>query len=360
MKKILICTGGTGGHIFPAISIAEYLEKKNFNVDLITDYRAKKFINNINLRNITFINVRTLTGKKGLGLIYSVFLIFISFLYSIFFLLFKKPQLIIGSGGYASFPILLAARLLNKKFIIYETNSVVGRVNKFFLNSSIKIFTGYPLKNLNINNNNKINFVGQLIREQIYIAKDNNYLKKDNNFDFTLLVIGGSQGAEIFSKTLPQSLNRLFNLNKKIRIFHQAGNKEQESKIDFSYKNNSNVTIFNFKPNIEKYMMLSDLVITRAGSSTLSELAFLQIPFIAIPFKDSLDNHQFYNADYFFRINACWLIDQQELNSEKLFDLVKELILNKEKLLEKKSKLKELTKTNVNEIFEKEINSILS
>ena len=359
MKKILICTGGTGGHIFPAISLAEYLEKKNFNVDLITDYRAKKFINNINLKNITFINVKTPTGKKGLELIYSVFLIFISFLYSIFFLLFKKPQLIIGSGGYASFPILLAARLLNKRFIIYETNSVVGRVNKFFLNSSIKIFTGYPLKNLNINNN-KISFVGQLIREQIYTAKDNNYLKKDNNFDFTLLVIGGSQGAEIFSKTLPQSLNRLFNLNKKIRIFHQAGNKEQELKIDFSYKNNSNVTIFNFEPNIEKYMMFSDLVITRGGSSTLSELAFLQIPFIAIPFKDSLDNHQFYNVDYFFRMNACWLIDQQELNSEKLFYLVKELILNKEKLLEKKNKLKELTKTYVNEIFEKEINSILS
>ena len=358
MKKILICTGGTGGHIFPAISLAQYLEKKKFNVDLITDYRAKRFINNLNLRNITFINVQTPTGKKGLGLIYSLFLIFFSFLYSVFFLLFKKPQLIIGSGGYASFPVLLAAKLLKKKFVIYETNSVVGRVNKFFLNSSIKIFTGYPLKHLNINND-KINFVGQLIREQIYAAKEKNDLKKDNNFDFTLLVIGGSQGAEIFSKTLPQSLNKLFSLNKKIRIFHQSGNKEQETKIDFSYKKNSNVTIFNFEPNIEKYMMLSDLVITRAGSSTLSELAFLQIPFIAIPFKNSLDNHQFYNEEYFFRMSSCWLIDQQELNSEKLFDLVKDLIINKEKLLEKKSKLKELTKTNVNEIFEKEINNLL-
>ena len=358
MKKILICTGGTGGHIFPAISLAQYLEKKKFNVDLITDYRAKRFINNLNLRNITFINVQTPTGKKGLGLIYSLFLIFFSFLYSVFFLLFKKPQLIIGSGGYASFPVLLAAKLLKKKFVIYETNSVVGRVNKFFLNSSIKIFTGYPLKHLNINND-KINFVGQLIREQIYAAKEKNDLKKDNNFDFTLLVIGGSQGAEIFSKTLPKSLNKLFSLNKKIRIFHQSGNKEQETKIDFSYKKNSNVTIFNFEPNIEKYMMLSDLVITRAGSSTLSELAFLQIPFIAIPLKNSLDNHQFYNAEYFFRMSACWLIDQQELNSEKLFDLVKDLIINKEKLLEKKSKLKELTKTNVNEIFEKEINNLL-
>ena len=358
MKKILICTGGTGGHIFPAISLAQYLEKKKFNVDLITDYRAKRFINNLNLRNITFINVQTPTGKKGLGLIYSLFLIFFSFLYSVFFLLFKKPQLIIGSGGYASFPVLLAAKLLKKKFVIYETNSVVGRVNKFFLNSSIKIFTGYPLKHLNINND-KINFVGQLIREQIYAAKEKNDLKKDNNFDFTLLVIGGSQVAEIFSKTLPKSLNKLFSLNKKIRIFHQSGNKEQETKIDFSYKKNSNVTIFNFEPNIEKYMMVSDLVITRAGSSTLSELAFLQIPFIAIPFKNSLDNHQFYNAEYFFRMSACWLIDQQELNSEKLFDLVKDLIINKEKLLEKKSKLKELTKTNVNEIFEKEINNLL-
>ena len=124
-----------------------------------------------------------------------------------------------------SFPILLAARLLNKKFIIYETNSVVGRVNNFFLNSSLKIFTGFPLKNLNINHD-KISFVGQLVREQIYKAKNDINLNEENNFDFTLLVIGGSQGAEIFSKILPHSLNKLFSLNKKIRIFHQAGNKE--------------------------------------------------------------------------------------------------------------------------------------
>ena len=357
MKKIFICTGGTGGHIFPAVALVEYLKKKNFDVDLITDFRAKKFVNNNNFKNLTFINVKTPTGKKGLKLIYSLFLILISFLYSIVLIITKKPQLIIGSGGYASFPILLAARLLGKKFIIYETNSVVGRVNKFFLNSSIKVLTGYPLKNID---KDKSTFVGQLVREQIYLAKNNNYFKKDDNFDFTLLVIGGSQGAEIFSQQLPQSLNKLFKLNKKIRIIHQVGNKEQELKIDPFYKNNSNVSIFNFEPNIEKYMMISDLVITRAGSSTLAELAFLEIPFIAIPFKDSLDNHQFYNADYFFRMKACWLIEQQDLNSEKLFGLVNELILNKEKLLEKKAKLKELINTNVNEIFEREINEILS
>ena len=129
--------------------------------------------------------------------------------------------------------------------------------------------------------------------------------------------------------------------------------------LDSTYKNNSNVSIFNFEPNIENYMIQSDLVITRAGSSTLSELTYLQIPFIAVPLKDSLDNHQFHNANYFFKMKACWLIEQQDLNSEKLFDLIKELILNKEKLLEKKTKLKELSKTNVNEIFEKEISNIL-
>ena len=358
MKKILICTGGTGGHIFPVIALTEYLKKKNFDIELITDFRAKKFINNISSKYFTFINVKTPTGKKGLELIYSLFLILLSFLYSIFLIISKKPQLIIGSGGYVSFPVLLAARLLNKKFIIYETNSVIGRVNKFFLNSSTKILTGYPLKNININEDKNI-FVGQLVREQIYEAKNNNYFEKDDNFDFTLLVIGGSQGAEIFSQQLPRSLNKLFKLNKKIRIIHQVGNKEQELKVDPFYKNNSNVYIFNFEPNIEKYMMISDLVITRAGSSTLAELAFLQIPFIAIPFKDSLDNHQFYNANFFFKMNACWLIDQQDLNSEKLFNLVNELIVNKEKLLEKKVKLKELIKTNVNENFEKEINNIL-
>jgi len=358
MKKILICTGGTGGHIFPAISLAEYLEQHNFHIDFITDYRAKKFINNINLKKIHFINVKTPTGKNGLQLIYSIFLIFFSFVYSIFFILFNRPKLIIGSGGYASFPVLLAARLLNKKFVIYETNSVVGRVNKFFLKSATKVFTGYPLKDLNIDNK-KVSFVGQLIRHQIYAAKNIEKYKKNNDFDFTILVVGGSQGAEIFNRILPQSLNKLLSINLKLRIFHQSGSKQEEAILVSTYKNNSNVSIFNFEPNIEKYMIQSDLVITRAGSSTLSELTYLQIPFIAVPLKDSLDNHQFHNANYFFKMKACWLIEQQDLNSEKLFDLIKELILNKEKLLEKKTKLKELSKTNVNEVFEKEISNIL-
>ena len=216
----------------------------------------------------------------------------------------------------------------------------------------------YTLEDLNIDNK-KIAFVGQLIRQQIYAAKNREKYKQNNDFDFTILVVGGSQGAEIFSRVLPQSLNKLLSINSKLRIFHQSGNKQQEAMLDSTYKNNSNVSIFNFEPNIENYMIQSDLVITRAGSSTLSELTYLQIPFIAVPLKDSLDNHQFHNANYFFKMKACWLIEQQDLNSEKLFDLIKELILNKEKLLEKKTKLKELSKTNVNEIFEKEISNIL-
>ncbi len=107
MKKILICTGGTGGHIFPVIALTEYLKKKNFDIELITDFRAKKFINNTSSKYFTFINIKTPTGKKGLGLIYSIILIFISFFYSIIFLLVKKPQLIIGSGGYRSLDIFI-------------------------------------------------------------------------------------------------------------------------------------------------------------------------------------------------------------------------------------------------------------
>ncbi len=90
MKKILICTGGTGGHIFPVIALTEYLKKKNFDIELITDFRAKKFINNTSSKYFTFINVKTPTGKKGLELIYSLFLILLSFLYSIFLHYIKK------------------------------------------------------------------------------------------------------------------------------------------------------------------------------------------------------------------------------------------------------------------------------
>ena len=357
MKKIFISTGGTGGHIFPIISIAEYLKKKDLEIIIFTDHRAKKFLVNNSDYNINYINITTPTGKTGFKFIYSVFRIGCLFIYFLFFIFFQKPDLIIGSGGYVSFPILLAAKILKKKFIIYETNSIIGRVNKFFINSSKICLTGFD--KINIKNNN-IKFVGQLIRNQIINLNQQIIENKKNNKEFNLLIIGGSQGAAVFNNLLPNIINKLLDIHVKINVFHQVGKKEEIDNVRKNYKHLENIKIFDFEPNIEKYIKLSDLVITRAGSSTLAELVYLQIPFISVPFEKSLDNHQFYNANYFYKKNVCWLIEQKDLETtDKLFLLLKNIIANKELLLEKINNLKDLKLLNVNEAFFTQIHKLL-
>jgi len=353
MSKILICTGGTGGHIFPSIALAEYLSSLKYDVKIFTDRRAKRFIGDHSNFQISFYNLATPTGKKGLSLLFAIFLIVKSFIISIFYILFSNTKLIIGSGGYASFPTLLAARILKKKFIIYETNSILGRVSKFFLNSASKVLTGYNIEQLVPNQI----YVGQLVRRKIIDldkSQKHNELKKN----FKILIIGGSQGALIFNSILPIIIKKLFSENIKLEVIHQYGKIEYFKKLEEEYRG-LNVTLVEFTPNIEKFFINTDLVITRAGSSTLAELVYLKIPFITVPFKKSLDNHQFYNAKFFKDNNSCWMFDENEIHSDEFYNNLKNIIMNKSLLDEKKNNLKSLSSINTHDKFTEIIKELI-
>ena len=151
-KNIIFCSGGTGGHIFPAISMINYFKDKS-NVILVTDKRALKYIPSIECE-IKVFNVSSFSKKKIFSNIFSLIKLFVTFLYSIYFILKKRTDIVFGFGGYVSFSILLAAKFLNRTIYLYEPNLVLGRTNKLFVNSCRKIFTtsnniiNIPKKNL--------------------------------------------------------------------------------------------------------------------------------------------------------------------------------------------------------------------
>ena len=142
-KKILIATGGTGGHIFPAYSLAKYFINKNYDITLTTDKRGFRYLKNYEDFNIIKINSSPLVKKNIFTFILSAFKITISIIKSFLFLVIKRPKIIFGMGGYSSFPICIAAFILRIKFVIYENNMIVGKANKYLLPFAKKIFVSY-------------------------------------------------------------------------------------------------------------------------------------------------------------------------------------------------------------------------
>ena len=167
-KKILFSAGGTGGHIFPAISLMKYLSKEKYSVVLCTDLRGFKYLERDQNFKYHILKVKTPYGKNFFTGTLILLKILISIIKSIFILKKERPNLVFGFGGYLSFPICVASRILNIPVILYENNFVIGRTNKYLLPISKRLLTGMEgVCNLKKKYNEKINFVGNILRDDI-------------------------------------------------------------------------------------------------------------------------------------------------------------------------------------------------
>ena len=167
-KNILIATGGTGGHIFPAFSLANYLKEKNYTIKLTSDKRGLRFLNNTKSFETVNMPSSPLIKKNYFAFLYSIFTIFFATVKSFIYLLFNRPSIVFGMGGYSSFPICFAAFILKIKFVIYENNLILGKANKFLLPFAKKIFVSYQdLEGIPVKYKNKVVTIGNLVREEI-------------------------------------------------------------------------------------------------------------------------------------------------------------------------------------------------
>ena len=351
-KNIIFCSGGTGGHIFPAISMINYFKDKS-NVILVTDKRALKYIPSIECE-IKVFNVSSFSKKKIFSNIFSLIKLFVTFLYSVYFILKKRTDIVFGFGGYVSFSILLAAKFLNRTIYLYEPNLVLGRTNKLFVNSCRKIFTtsnniiNIPKKNLS-----KFIEVGPIIRNEI--IKFSREKKTLNNDEKTIIILGGSQGARIFGEIIPVAISTFCKNNFKIKVVQQVITNQIKKIENFYNEHNIQCKIFDFDSNIAELISKSDLAISRSGSSTIAELEFLQVPFIAIPYPFAMDNHQYENALYYKSKNTCWILEQKNFTSNNLSLLLLEIFNNNNDLKVKRKKMFYDRKTNTLDKIKKEI-----
>ena len=357
-KKIIFSGGGTGGHIFPAINLMKHFFEKNYKVILVTDERGNNFIKNYSEFKSYILHTNTPTNKNLFKKFFSYFLIFYSIIRSIAILKKEKPDLIFGLGGYVSFPISFASKLFNYPLVIYENNMVLGRANRYLSSLSRKILLAKNIKeNFPGKYQNKIYEVGSILDKKII-----NYLpireNTEKNF-FSILVLGGSQGAEIFGKVVPDVMKMIKDKNYDVTINQQCTANQKKYLIDFYKKNKIKNYIFEFDRDILKLVSSSHLAITRCGASTTAELAHTFTPFIAVPLPNSIDNHQYLNAKYYENKGCCWLLEQNNFNTEKLFNIIIETMKNKNKLENVQNNMKKNYNKNVYSNIENEIKEFI-
>ena len=359
INKIVIATGGTGGHVFPAYSLAKHFMEKKIDVKVVIDKRGLKYLTTDHDLKVTQIPSTTIYKKNIFKLILSIIITFYALIRAFFFLMNNRPNLVFGMGGYSSFPICIAAKILKIPFIIYENNLYIGKANRYLLPYAKKIFVSFKeLEGVSEKYKKKVCQIGNIIRKEFLSI----YLESNSSIDdkkIKILILGGSQAAKVFAEKLPQIFKECNDKEIPLKIYQQCLPDQNNYLTAFYKESNIDFEIFNFTNNIQEYFSKINLAITRSGSSVLAELVNAKIPFISVPLPTSADNHQLKNAIYYEKNQYSYLIEEKNL-SEKLFKLLN-LIQKDRSLLEKVKKQQSLySDKKVYDNIDKEIDKMIN
>lgn len=325
-KSVLIAAAGTGGHIFPGLAIAEGLINHGWNVVWLgTTTGMENRI--VTQRNIQFESIE-FNGFRGKG--------FVSWLTMPLKLLRAtvdsckiiariKPDLVVGFGGYVSLPVGFAAKLSFKKLVIHEQNSVVGLSNKILSYLTKYIFTAFP----NVIRDAIV--AGNPLRSEFVNVAAPELRFQNRAGPLSILIIGGSLGAKFLNETVPAAI-KLMPENDRPFVMHQSGANQFDELLSLYRKLNVNATVVQFIENTASAFADADLIICRAGASTVAEITAVGAAAIFVPLPSAVDDHQSKNAKYLVDHNAAWLQQQRELTPEKLANEI--LNMNRNKLLE--------------------------
>jgi UDP-N-acetylglucosamine--N-acetylmuramyl-(pentapeptide) pyrophosphoryl-undecaprenol N-acetylglucosamine transferase len=341
--------GGTGGHVFPALAVADYLEKAGWRIVWLgTKGGMEESLVSQKGYGIKFIDFSGLRGKNLMVWFTLPVRLLIAFWQSAKLLFQLRPDVVLGMGGYPAFPGGIMASLLNKPLLIHEQNSIPGLTNKILVKFADKVLTGFPGS---IKDKKKVVFSGNPVRNEIsqLDTPDNRYEGRSGNLK--LLIIGGSLGAQALNTIVPQAL-KLIPDSVRPLVIHQAGGKNLETLNKNYVEAGVEGELVVFIEDMAVQYSECDLVICRAGALTISELASAGIASILVPFPYAVDNHQTYNAKFLSSNGAAVLLPEDELTPGSLANLLSGL--TREKLLEMAMKARELAKPNATRIVAEE------
>lgn len=345
--KIFVVGGGTGGHLFPAIAAQQELVKRGYEVHLITDDRCVKYL----ASNNSSINIHIINSsgfKSGIfAKICSIFKVISALVKTFVLLRRERPQLVMTFGGYVAFAPLLCANMLGIDTVIHEQNCFLGKVNKWFAYRARKILLTFKdTKNVPAGNAQKIIVSGNPVREEISKIKvKKNFVKNP----FKIVVMGGSQGAKVFSDLVPEAIEIIMTRHSdfKFEIIQQAKAEDVDRIKSIYNKWNIKCEISDFFHNIPEILSKAHLVIARSGASTIAELIELVQPALFVPFPFAAEKHQDFNADVIAKNGGGWWISQDVITSEILAKKIIEMYEDRNILIRASKKLEQLKMDSV-------------
>jgi len=319
-KRILVMAGGTGGHVFPGLAVADLLQTHGWQVHWLgTSQRMEAQLVPQHGFDISFIDVQGVRGNGLLRLLKAPFKLAKAVMQARQVIKQFKPDVVLGMGGFASGPGGLAARLMGVPLVLHEQNAVAGVTNRILAKFATKVMVAFESALPGVTKQ----VVGNPVRADILALAAAEQPQQSSEQPLHLLVVGGSLGAQVLNQTLPQMLPLLGN-QRAIEIKHQVG-KGNSAAVISAYQQESGVQISDFIDDMAAAYAWADLVVCRAGALTVSEIAVLGLPAIFVPLPYAVDDHQTKNAQQLAELGAAKILAQSAMTPQVLASLVDQL-----------------------------------
>lgn len=341
-KCALVMAGGTGGHIFPGLAVAEALRERGWRVHWLGGKGSAEHPSmesqlvpprGFPFETIDFSGVR---GKGPVTLALLPLRLLKAFWQSIGVVRRVRPDVVVGLGGYIAFPAGMMSVLLGRPLVLHEQNSVAGLVNKVLASVADRVFTAFPgvLKNAK--------WVGNPLRPAFTQQAEPSARFADRSGPLRLLVVGGSLGAQALNRIVPEAL-ALIPEAQRPEVVHQSGARQIEELRENYRKAGVKAELTPFITDTASAFAAADLIVCRAGASTVTEIAAVGAAALFVPFPAAVDDHQTSNAAFLVNSGGGWLVPQRELTPELLADMLKKT--GRAELVERAVQAKKMQKT---------------
>jgi UDP-N-acetylglucosamine--N-acetylmuramyl-(pentapeptide) pyrophosphoryl-undecaprenol N-acetylglucosamine transferase len=312
-RTALVMAGGTGGHIFPGLAVAEVLRSQGWHVHWLGAPAPSMESQLVPAKGFAFEPVR-FGGVRGKGLLTLALLpmrLLQAFWQSLQVIRRLRPDVLVGLGGYITFPGGMMGVLMGKPLVLHEQNSVAGMANKVLAHVADRVLCTFP-KVLP-----KAQWVGNPMRDGFLNQAPPEARFAQRNGPLRVVVVGGSLGAQALNSGVPQAL-ALMPRDQRPQVLHQGGVKHLKTLQDNYAQAGVDAELVPFIDDTASAFAQADLVICRAGASTVSELAAVGVAALLVPFPHAVDDHQTVNAQFLSNQDAGWLMPQTELTPEHL------------------------------------------
>jgi UDP-N-acetylglucosamine--N-acetylmuramyl-(pentapeptide) pyrophosphoryl-undecaprenol N-acetylglucosamine transferase len=316
---IVLATGGTGGHLFPAQALAGELRRRGKAVVVMTDARGKGYGDAFPGADIEIVPSAAFSDRSFLRLMTAPFEIFAGLVLSWFKLRSIDPGAVIGFGGYPSVPVMLAAWLARQPTAILTPDALLGRANRLLMNRVRVIAANFPLVRFLPKDSSKIVYTGNPLRPEVVALAGAPYDTPSPSGRLRLLVFGGSQGARVFSEVVPAAVALLPDaVRARLDLVQQCRPEDLEAVRRFYEKTGVKAELAPFYKDMPARMAHAHLVVARSGAGTVSELAAIGRPAILVPLPHALDDNQTPNAEVLAGAGGGWRVAQTDFTPERL------------------------------------------